>query len=75
MVWLGQGNYVDWDDNDRKMLEDGCKNSRMATLMAQNINIGGAKILASWHYKSYFITSFYKTSNINSFILAFNTIK
>ena len=20
-MWFGQGNYVDWDDNDRKMLE------------------------------------------------------
>ena len=27
-MWFGQGNYVDWDDNDRKMLEDGCKDLR-----------------------------------------------
>ena len=45
---------------------------------ALSISISGAKNVAIWHHKSYFIyftISFYKAPNINSFILIFNTIK
>ena len=46
--------------------------------MYQSIHISGAINLAIWLTKSYFIyftITFYKTSNIDSFILAFNIIK